>query len=294
MFIVNTVVAIIVCKVLGVDLPWWALILAVVMAAICLIPIGIITAITNQRPGINIITEIFIGFIMPGRAIANITFKIYGDISMYQGITFLGDLKLGHYMKIPPRHMFIAQTVGAFIAGVVNLGTAYLMFNLVPNICSEDERVWSCDSARVFYAASVIWGVIGPNRMFGSEGFYAALNWWFLIGLLLPIPFWLLSRRYPNSWFKYIHIPVFLGSTANMPPARPGMYTSWFILGFIFQFVVYRYRHAWWGRFNYILSAGLDSGVAIGGLVIFFAFQYHDYTLDWWGNEADCPTFATL
>lgn len=28
---------------------------------------------------------------------------------MKQGITFLQDLKLGHYMKIPPRAMFMAQ-----------------------------------------------------------------------------------------------------------------------------------------------------------------------------------------
>lgn len=36
-------------------------------------------------------------------------FKVYGYISMKQAITFLQDFKLGHYMKIPPREMFIAQ-----------------------------------------------------------------------------------------------------------------------------------------------------------------------------------------
>ncbi|KAI9597038.1 oligopeptide transporter [Syncephalis fuscata] len=271
MFVANTAVAIVVCEVFGIDLPWWGLILAVALAAIFIIPVGIITAVTNQTPGLNIITELIIGFILPGRAIANVTFKTYGYISMYQGIVFLGDLKLGHYMKIPPRHMFIAQSVGTIIAGLVNLGTAYLMFNLIPNICQPDEPVWNCSNARVFYSASVIWGVIGPDRMFGSSGFYSALNWCFLIGFLLPVPFWLLSRRYPNSWFKYIHIPVFIGGTAIMPPAQPGMYTSC--------------------RFNYVLSAGMDSGIALAGVIIFFAFQYKEVKLEWWGNEGDCPNF---
>lgn len=36
-------------------------------------------------------------------------FKVYGYISMTQAITFLQDFKLGHYMKIPPRTMFMAQ-----------------------------------------------------------------------------------------------------------------------------------------------------------------------------------------
>jgi OPT family oligopeptide transporter len=294
MFVINTALAIVVCEVFGIDLPWWGLIMAVALAGIFVIPIGIITAVTNQMPGLNIITEMIIGFILPGRAIANVTFKTYGYISMYQAIVFLGDLKLGHYMKIPPRHMFIAQTVGTFIAGIVNLTTAYMMFNLIPNICHEEEPVWNCSNARVFYAASVIWGVIGPNRMFGSEGFYSALNWYFLVGFLLPIPFWLLSRRYPNSWVKYVHVPVFLGGTAIMPPAQAGMYTSWFIVAFIFQFYIYRYHNEWWSRFNYILSAGMDSGVAIAGLIIFFAFQYSNIDVDWWGTRKDCPTFDVL
>lgn len=38
-------------------------------------------------------------------------FKVYGYISMTQAITFLQDFKLGHYMKIPPRTMFMAQVI---------------------------------------------------------------------------------------------------------------------------------------------------------------------------------------
>lgn len=36
-------------------------------------------------------------------------FKTYGYIPMAQALTFLSDLKLGHYMKVPPRTMFWAQ-----------------------------------------------------------------------------------------------------------------------------------------------------------------------------------------
>ncbi|RKP22210.1 OPT oligopeptide transporter protein-domain-containing protein, partial [Syncephalis pseudoplumigaleata] len=143
-------------------------------------------------------------------------------------------------------------------------------------------------------SASVIWGVIGPNRMFGSEGYYSSLLWWFLVGLLVPVPFWLLSRRFPGTWLQYIHTPVILGATAIMPPAQPVMYPTWFLVGFIFQFVIYRYRHQWWTKYNYVLSAALDSGVAIAGIVIFFAFQYHPVELDWWGTKGDCANFKTL
>ena len=62
-----------------------------------------------QTPGLNIITEYMMGYIYPGRPIANVCFKTYGYISMTQAVSFLSDFKLGHYMKIPPRAMFHAQ-----------------------------------------------------------------------------------------------------------------------------------------------------------------------------------------
>lgn len=62
-----------------------------------------------QQTGLNVITEFIIGFLYPGRPVANVTFKTYGYISMSQALYFLRDFKLGHYMKIPPRSMFFAQ-----------------------------------------------------------------------------------------------------------------------------------------------------------------------------------------
>lgn len=62
-----------------------------------------------QTPGLNIITEYVMGIIYPGRPIANVCFKVYGYMSMAQAVSFLNDFKLGHYMKIPPRSMFLVQ-----------------------------------------------------------------------------------------------------------------------------------------------------------------------------------------
>jgi len=296
-FFINMIAAIFVCEYepYGIRLPWWGVIMAIAMAGFFLLPIGIITAIANQTPGLNIITEFVIGYILPGRPIANVTFKTYGYIAMYQAIVFVSDLKLGHYMKIPPKEMFLAQLWGTLVAGVMNVQTAYLMYDLVDNICTPlAPKEWRCSSANVFYSASVIWGVIGPAKMFGPGSTYNALMWWFLIGALAPIPFWLLARRYPDSFWKYVHTPVILGGTAIMPPAQPVMYPSWFIVGFIFQFYLYRYRHAWWSKFNYVFSAAMDSGVAISGIVIFFAFTYNGISLKWWGNGDDCPNLESL
>lgn len=68
-----------------------------------------------QQPGLNVITELIIGYMYPGKPIANVAFKTYGYTSMVQAISFLGDFKLGHYMKIPPKSMFIVQVLISYV-----------------------------------------------------------------------------------------------------------------------------------------------------------------------------------
>lgn len=62
-----------------------------------------------QGSGVNVITELIIGYLYPGKPLANVAFKTYGTISLAQALNFLADFKLGHYMKIPPKSMFIVQ-----------------------------------------------------------------------------------------------------------------------------------------------------------------------------------------
>lgn len=62
-----------------------------------------------QQAGLNVITELIIGYLYPGKPLANVAFKTYGYISMSQALGFLSDFKLGHYMKIPPKAMFLVQ-----------------------------------------------------------------------------------------------------------------------------------------------------------------------------------------
>ncbi|XP_004309550.1 PREDICTED: oligopeptide transporter 7 [Fragaria vesca subsp. vesca] len=279
------------------QLPWWGVLLACAIAILFTLPIGIITAITNQTPGLNIITEYIIGYIYPGYPVANMCFKVYGYISMTQAITFLQDFKLGHYMKIPPRTMFMAQVVGTLIAAFVYLCTAWWLMETIPGICTDTTSVWTCPMDTVFYDASVLWGLIGPRRIFGDLGTYAAVNWFFLAGAIAPVLVWLAAKAFPQQeWIRLINMPVLIGATGSMPPATAVNYTSWIILGFLSGFVVYRYRPDWWRRHNYVLSGALDAGLAFMGVLLYFTVGLEEISVDWWGNDldgcplAECPT----
>eukprot|EP00253_Pinus_taeda_P005337 PITA_05337 len=172
------VVTIVLCEVYKevVQLPWWGILFACAIASSFTLPISIIQATTNQQPGLNIITEYMMGYILPGKPIANVCFKVYGYISMSQAVAFLSDFKLGHYMKIPPRSMFFVQFISTLAAGTVNLGVAWWMLDSVKDICQTDilspSSPWTCPNDHVFFDASVIWGLAGPERIFGKLGMY--------------------------------------------------------------------------------------------------------------------------
>ncbi|KAG6710957.1 hypothetical protein I3842_05G028900 [Carya illinoinensis] len=281
------------------DIPtWWFYILLGVTLAVSLV---LCIFLNNQTPGVNIITEYAMGLIYPGRPIANVCFKTYGYMSMAQAVSFLSDFKLGHYMKIPPRSMFLVQFIGTILAGTINLAVAMWMLDSIKNICQDDllpaNSPWTCPRDRVFFDASVIWGLVGPKRIFGTLGNYGMVNWFFLGGAIGPFIVWLLHKAFPKqNWIPLINLPVLLGATGMMPPATPLNYNAWILVGTIFNFFIFRYRKQWWQRYNYVLSAALDAGVAFMGVVLYFSVVMEVRDLTWWGTDgehcplAKCPT----
>jgi len=106
-------------------LPWWGFIITMLIPIVFILPIGVIQARTSLQIGLNVITEFIAGYIWPGRPIANTLVKIYGYMAMSKGLMFVSDLKLGVYMKVPPRAVFRFQIVGTLIANVVALCTSF-------------------------------------------------------------------------------------------------------------------------------------------------------------------------
>ncbi|RZR76841.1 hypothetical protein BHM03_00001728 [Ensete ventricosum] len=171
----------------------------------------------------------------------------------------------------------------------------------IPNICNTEllssDSPWTCPSDHVFYDASVIWGLIGPRRIFGDLGTYSAINWFFLVGAVAPLIVWLAHKAFPGQgWIRLINMPVLIGATGMMPPATAVNYTTWIIVGFFSGYVVYRFRRDWWTRHNYVLSGALDAGLAFMAVLLYLCLGLEDISLNWWGNDLDgcslasCPT----
>ncbi|KII95597.1 hypothetical protein PLICRDRAFT_98128 [Plicaturopsis crispa FD-325 SS-3] len=287
-FVVFFCLAIVAVEVWDTKVPVWALLLAVALPIMYVLPSGFIYAMTGQGISLNLLAQIIPGSIMPGNPLANMIFKAYSVQTLTEAISFVQDLKLGHYVKVPPRATFTVQAVATTLAAFVQVGTKTWIFSNVKDMCTTKQKNnLTCPHNQVYYTASAIWGLIGPSRQFGSGSLYHPELYAIIVGAFLPIPFWLWHRRYPNSWTKFINTPVVLNGVSFIPPATGINYSSWFAVGFIFQYFIRKRNFAWWSKFNYVTSAALDSGTVVSLVVIFFTLQFPKggFYVNWWGNN---------
>ncbi|KAJ3188033.1 hypothetical protein HK101_009279 [Irineochytrium annulatum] len=306
----NIIFAIVVCQVGGFDLPWWGVLLGFGLALISILPIGIIQAISGQQIGLNVMSEFLIGLILPGRIAAVMAFKTLSYMAMYQGLSLVSDLKLGHYMKIPPRSLFTVQLFSTIITSVINVAAGcwiYESFGRSSSVHFNEKDpnspfIWRLDDPgaapigwtgtgfNVFLSAGAIWGAIGPARFFGPGSPYYKTLIGFLIGAVAPLIPYFLHKAFPTGFWHLVNVPLIAIFPIEAGSLNSSLITP-LLLAFTVNYFLKKYRHGWWKKYAYVMSASLDSGLAFSLLVIFFAFQFNDYYQipfpAWIGNPAD-------
>lgn len=269
-------------------LPWWGVLLAYIIPAVYMIPCGMIQGVTNVDANqLNVLSEFIGGYMFQGKPIANILFKILSTDVVGQGLYFASDLKLGHYLKIAPTTLFFAQGVATILGALTQTGVTLWMLGNVEDICEEGQQNgFSCPNGRTVFSSSVIWGLVGPARLYSVGAIYSGLLHFFWIGLILPPITYFLWKKTGSDFVRKINWPLIFVGTYNVPPATGINYSSWYIVNLVFNKILYRRFYAWWTKYNYVLAAALDTGLAISGIVIFFAVTYGPNAQfpDWWGN----------
>ncbi|KAJ1547631.1 hypothetical protein HK405_005327 [Cladochytrium tenue] len=289
LLVATLIMGIAVCQWGGFQLPWWGVLLGFALAAISILPIGTIQAISGQQIGLNVISEFMIGLILPGRIGAVMAFKTFSYMAMYQGLFLVQDLKLGHYMKIPPRAMFTVQLFSTILAVVVNIFTSFIIYEgfgrttdhviegddtspLVWKIQTDPPVGWTANGYNVFLNAGAIWGAIGPARFFGPGSPYVNTLYGFLVGAVLPIFPYFMHKWQPHSFWHLVNVPL-LTITSLDPGQTMSFLTTPVLVAFGVNYFLKKFHHAWWKKYAYVMSAGLDGGTAIALTVTFLAFS---------------------
>ncbi|CAO3610643.1 unnamed protein product [Cunninghamella blakesleeana] len=280
------------------QLPWWGVIIAVIMASVFSLPFNIMEAVTGKVLSLNSFSELIGGLILnekPSNLVANMYFKTIGYNTILQAGTMASDLKLGHYMKVPPRMIFLNQIIGTIIGCIFNYIVNAAVLNTQHDILIDPysrSNVWHGSHIQGKNAAAIVWGGIGPQKMVAYGDPYRFMMWAFLIGFLLPVPGWFLHRIYPKAGFNYINIPMIVFGFNTLHGSATSFATVSFIITMLSQWYFKRYYQDLFIRYNYLLSAALDSGATLAVFVISFAFmgagdgKERPFSI-WWGNRID-------
>lgn len=220
---------------------------------------------------IQTLIQMIAGYMHQGKPIANMYFTLYGYNTQQQALLMLRDLKLGQYIKIPPRVTFTAQVLGTVIGSIFN----YIMMNQIIDAQTPDllnpvgSTTWSGQQPQTFNSQAITWALASELFSVGKPYFWVPIA--FVLGFVLPVPLWLLHRRFPKYRFDYINIPVISWYAVDLSVGINSSIWSTIAIGAFSQFYMRKYRPGWFRKYNYILSAGLDGGTQVIVFVLTFA-----------------------
>ncbi|KAI5952758.1 hypothetical protein KGF54_003625 [Candida jiufengensis] len=280
----SLVCAILCVKVYPAETPVWGIFFALAINFVFLIPLTSIAARTGFSFGLNVLVELIVGYAIPGNGLALAFIKALGYNIDGQANNFINDLKQGHYAKIPPRSMFRTQILSVLVTAFIQLGILNYQITGIKDYCDPlNKQKFICAGTTTFFNASVLWGVIGPKRVF--DGLYPVLKYCFLIGFLAGLLCIAIKKYAPRKWTKYFEPAIFLAAFFSWAPGNLSYSTGGLYLGYAFMHHVRRKYEAWFGRYSYLLGSGIDSGISFAAIIMFFAVQYKEVDIDWWGNN---------
>lgn len=114
------------------------------------------------------------------------------------------------------------------------------MLGNVNDICdSEQSDGFTCPGGRTVFSSSVIWGAIGPARLYGVGKIYSGLLHFFWIGALMPLVTWVIWKYWKETdgkgrdWLRLINWPLIFVGTYNVPPVSVTFFVNSSCCGFL-------------------------------------------------------------
>ncbi|KAF4600327.1 hypothetical protein EYR38_004952 [Pleurotus pulmonarius] len=282
-------------------MPAWSILIFTVFSILMAIILGFIHGwCAYFRLGFSIsvkyVVQIMAAFIHPGQPIPVMYSNLFGNSTSFQTLYMLQDLKLGQYIKLPPRMTFVAQIAGSIVGSIFN----YTMMKVIVSNNREvlkdpiGTRVWSGWIIQGYNSASIAMGALGKELFsLGKPAGYWIIPFGIVIGLFAPLPFWIVWKfSRPGSrlsmTMEYINVPIVALYIGWLPYSVNGQWWSCVVIGFVSQWWLRTRKPRWFIKYNYLLSAALDGGSQVILFILSFAvFGAGGKAVafpTWWGN----------
>ncbi|KAI6713955.1 OPT oligopeptide transporter [Diplocarpon mali] len=301
--VVSFILGLIVVLTQDITLPAWAYIVSLLTGII----VSPFSCLLYSRFGNGIATNNFskmlAGLMIPGKPVGNMYFAAFSHNVISNCVNLCNDLKMGEYLKIAPRIMFLTQCYGTILGGFVNYAVMISIVNGRQEELAETDgnASWSGATIQSYNTNATTWALAKYLYKTGAE--YSMVPIGMAVGAGVVIFHRIVVRFVPTiRGFRLdeINFPQFIQYAGFIPynASQTCVIFSQLLAGFFVQFYLRNYQPRWFKDYSYLVTGAWDgaslSALFILSFAVFGAGGPVKAFPTWWGNNADgyydlCP-----
>ncbi|KAF2722621.1 oligopeptide transporter-like protein [Polychaeton citri CBS 116435] len=287
-----------------ITLPVWGYIVALILGIIIAPLSTLLYARFGNGIATNNLSKMLAGLMVPGRPVGNMYFAAWSHNTILTCVNLSNDLKMGEYLKIPPRTMFLTQIYGTILGGFVNYA---VMISIVSGnrdllVDSDGNSSWSGATMQSYNTNATSWALAKYLYTAGTD--YALVP----IGLAIGAGAVIIHRivtifvpRIRNIATTELNLPQLIQYAGYIPynQSQTCVIFSQLCAGFFVQFYLRNYRPRIFKDYSYLITSAFDGASLTCLFILSFAvFGAGGPSVpfpSWWGNNVNgnydfCPT----
>ncbi|VDB91635.1 unnamed protein product [Peniophora sp. CBMAI 1063] len=276
LLVLGFVAGLIACTKGQTTLPAWSYIVALLLGVFITPFNSLLYGLLGSAVTTNQISKMVAGAINPGKPVANLYFSMWSHDVISEAILMAEDLKMGQYLKIPPRAMFLIQIWGTIIGCIVNYVVMVSVVTSQRDVLLDPAgtNIWSGQKVQGANTDAVTWAL--AKYLYSPSGPYFIVPMGIFIGMAPTLIQRAIAWRWPNLRLGPVHIndiilPIIWTSSAYTYAGVTSIYTTITLVGILTQ-MVWRVRYpASYRKYNYVLGGALDGGAQVMIFILSFA-----------------------
>ncbi|KAJ5504754.1 Oligopeptide transporter OPT superfamily [Penicillium fimorum] len=251
----------------------------------------------------NNLSKMLAGLILPGRPVGNMYFAAWSHNVINNAVNLSNDLKMGEYLKIPPRIMFLTQIYGTILGGFINYAIMISIVSGNRDLLADGDgnSSWSGATIQAFNTNAASWALAPYIYKVGTP--YAAIPLGIIAGAGAVMVHAVFHRFVPKIGkfdTSEINLPQFIQYAGYIPynQSQTCVIFTWILAGFYVQFYLRNYRPRIFKDYSYLIAGAFDGAsltvLFILSFAVFGAGGVSRPFPSWWGNNAEgqydwCP-----
>ncbi|WVQ69693.1 uncharacterized protein L199_007913 [Kwoniella botswanensis] len=242
----------------------------------------------------NQLMKMVAGLTSPGRPIANLYFSAWSHSVISQSLNLACDLKMGEYLKVPPRAMWLTQIYGTVLGAFINYVVMISVVNSHRDLLIDSNSgssTWSPAYFQSLNTSATTWAL--ADYLYNKNGQYFIVPLGLAIGaaaVILHRIFVIFLPQIGRVSTSDLNLPQFFAYAGYLGFNQTQSCVIFSILfaGFFTQYYLRNYRPHFFKNYSYLVTAAFDGGslfvLFILSFAVFGAGGPSKPFPTWWGN----------